>query len=103
MCIRDRFGGAGGLHATALARGLEMAGVIIPAYAGVFSAFGLLLSPRRTDRARSIRLVEEQVGDLTAVAEGVANDARLELRGDHVAVKLLLDVRSVGQAHETVV
>jgi N-methylhydantoinase A len=45
------FGGAGGLHATALARRLEMAGVLVPPYSGVFSALGLLLSPPRTDTA----------------------------------------------------
>ena len=48
------FGGAGGLHACALARSLEMDGVIVPPYAGVFSAFGLLLSPPRADAAQTI-------------------------------------------------
>ncbi|NIP96891.1 MAG: hydantoinase/oxoprolinase family protein, partial [Akkermansiaceae bacterium] len=37
------FGGAGGLHGAALARRLDMAGVLIPAHAGLFSALGLLL------------------------------------------------------------
>ena len=97
------FGGAGGLHATSLARGLQMAGVVIPPYAGVFSAFGLLLSPRRTDRARSTPLAEAQVDDLARIAGEVADDARTELSGDDVTVSLLLDVRYVGQAHETAV
>ncbi len=97
------FGGAGGLHATSLARGLQMAGVVIPPYAGVFSAFGLLLSPRRTDRARSTPLVEAQMTDLARIAGEVADDARTEPSGDDVTVSLLLDVRYVGQAHETAV
>lgn len=97
------FGGAGGLHATSLARGLQMAGVVIPPYAGVFSAFGLLLSPRRTDRARSTPLAEAQIDDLARIAGEVADDARTELSGDDVTVSLLLDVRYVGQAHETAV
>src|SRR5690606_40271759 len=41
------FGGAGGLHATALARRLDMAAVAIPPYGGVFSAVGLLMAPPR--------------------------------------------------------
>ena len=48
------FGGAGGLHATALARSLGMRGVVIPPYAGVFSAFGLLLSAPRVDLAQTV-------------------------------------------------
>jgi N-methylhydantoinase A len=94
------FGGAGGLHATSLARGLEMAGVVVPPYAGVFSAFGLLLSPRRTDRARSTPLAEAQAHDLAAIAASVAADARRELPGEDVTLSLLLDVRYIGQAHD---
>ena len=39
------YGGAGGLHGSALARRLEMGKMLIPPHAGVFSALGLLLQP----------------------------------------------------------
>ena len=48
------FGGAGGLHATAIARRLDLAAVLVPFGAGVFSALGLLLSPMRHDLARTV-------------------------------------------------
>jgi len=38
------FGGAGGMHAAEIAEDLRLARVIIPNYAGVFSALGLLLA-----------------------------------------------------------
>lgn len=101
------FGGAGGLHATALARTLEMAGVVVPPYAGVFSAFGLLLSPRRTDRARSATLSLDDLTGLARLADEVAEEARAELAGrdgsdsSEIDVAVRLDVRYLGQAHET--
>ncbi|MQA17652.1 MAG: hydantoinase/oxoprolinase family protein, partial [Pseudonocardiaceae bacterium] len=47
------FGGAGPLHACALAEALEMAAVIVPPRAGVLSAVGLLTAPVQRDLVRS--------------------------------------------------
>ena len=47
------FGGAGGLHAVALAERLEMARVLVPKNAGIFSALGMLAADRRRDFVRS--------------------------------------------------
>ncbi len=99
------FGGAGGLHATALARRLEMAGVVVPAFAGVFSAFGLLLSPPRIDLASSYTITRASAAELTArLAElrdtSTARFAR-DISEPPSAVQLRADVRYVGQAHET--
>ncbi|HEX5945004.1 MAG TPA: hydantoinase/oxoprolinase family protein [Acidimicrobiales bacterium] len=47
------FGGAGPLHACALAEALDMPAVVVPARAGVLSAVGLLTAPRRRDLVRS--------------------------------------------------
>src|SRR5439155_13638719 len=47
------FGGAGPLHACALAEALNMAAVIVPPRAGVLSAVGLLCSPRQRELVRS--------------------------------------------------
>ena len=47
------FGGAGPLHACALADALDMPTVLVPARAGVLSAVGLVTAPRRRDLVRS--------------------------------------------------
>lgn len=95
------FGGAGGLHASSLARSLGMASAVVAPYAGVFSAVGLLLSPPRVDVARGTLLTEvgataiDRLGDeLEAAALG-----RLG-RPDEAAVSRLVDARYMGQSHE---
>lgn len=100
------FGGAGGLHATALARSLDMRGVVIPPFAGVFSAVGLLLAPPRHDAARSVVLAAgDDAGLRTAVGEvAEAAERGLAALGSATsAVRTAVDVRYLGQAHETTV
>jgi N-methylhydantoinase A len=55
------FGGAGPIHAAALADDMEIAKVLIPVFPGLFSALGLLLADYRHDYIRSI------VSPLTAI------------------------------------
>jgi N-methylhydantoinase A len=93
------FGGAGGLHATALARSLDMAGVIIPPYGGVFSAAGLLLSPPRIDLAHSFLLREGEDPDPEISRLGSEASRRLPTG----TLRTLADVRYVGQSHEVTV
>ncbi len=101
------FGGAGGLHASALARRLEMAGVVVPPYAGVFSAVGLLLSPPRHDTARSVLLAAADADRLdpavTEVADDVASRLRAQTGSEPERVETAVDVRYLGQSHETTV
>jgi len=100
------FGGAGGLHATALARRLDMAGVVIPAHAGVFSALGLLLSPPRVDAARTVMLDHSEVGALDRATDAVRRAALAGLEaasGAGGAVTSHVDVRYRGQSHEVAV
>jgi N-methylhydantoinase A len=47
------FGGAGGLHVCALAEALGMTRALVPARAGVLSAYGMLAAPRGREFARS--------------------------------------------------
>ena len=47
------FGGAGPLHACALADALGMPAVVVPPRAGVLSAVGMLAAPRQVDLVRS--------------------------------------------------
>ena len=97
------FGGAGGLHATALARSLEMACVVVPPFAGVFSAFGLLLSPPRHDTARSVLLRDDELLDFHAAS--LAGECASAFGGQTgrspMRVEVVADVRYLGQAHET--
>jgi len=99
------FGGAGGLHATAVARRLEMAGVIIPPHAGVFSALGLVLAEPRFDTVRSVVMTE--TGRLDPLVQQVIDQAAAGYRGmvgaapDRVAG--VVEMRYRGQAHETAV
>jgi len=92
------FGGAGGLHATALARSLDMAGVIVPPHGGVFSAVGLLLSPPRVDLARSILI---RGGGLDGAVRRIGSEAEARMKGG--SLETLVDVRYLGQSHEVTV
>ncbi|HEY5058283.1 MAG TPA: hydantoinase/oxoprolinase family protein [Gaiellaceae bacterium] len=70
------FGGAGPLHACALAEELGIAAVLVPEAAGVLSALGLVASDERRDRVVSHVRPLAEVRDLPA--EG---DADLRYRG----------------------
>lgn len=97
------FGGAGGLHASGLARRLGIGKVLIPPFSGVFSALGLLLSGPRSDSARTVMM---SVGDdrLGAAIAGVAGDAATSFREtfseEPMSTGLTADVRYLGQSHE---
>jgi N-methylhydantoinase A len=93
------FGGAGGLHAAALARSLDMAGVIIPPHGGVFSAAGLLLSPPRIDLAHSVLIREGEDPDPEIVRLGSEASRQLPTG----TLETLADVRYRGQSHEVTV
>lgn len=75
------FGGAAGLHATAVARRLEMARVLVPRAAPVLSAWGMLATDLRYE------LVQSHVGDLRAV--GALTLRRLFARLEREAVRRL--------------
>jgi N-methylhydantoinase A len=97
------FGGAGGLHASALARSLGMAGVVIPPHGGVFSALGLLLAPPRSDAAVNVlgRATGHEVVADAAEEAGKQATARLVHAGHTVVIMAyVIDVRYLGQSHE---
>ena len=99
------FGGAGGLHSSALARSLDMRGVIIPAHAGVFSAFGLLLSPPRADAAQTVNITAAERDRLPFMARRMLYEAQHRIETDSGrtsrSVRIVVDMRYLGQAHET--
>ena len=63
------FGGAGPLHACALAEELGMATVLVPAAAGVLSALGLVAADERRDFVRSYVVPLEDAGELPREGE----------------------------------
>jgi N-methylhydantoinase A/oxoprolinase/acetone carboxylase beta subunit len=71
------FGGAGPLHAAAIADELGMDRIAVPQASGVLSALGLLVSERRRDLAESVLLTGDAL-TREAVAEAVE---RLAARG----------------------
>ena len=63
------FGGAGPLHACALAEELEMETVLVPAAAGVLSGLGLVAADERRDQVRSYVVPLADAGDLPQSGE----------------------------------
>jgi N-methylhydantoinase A len=63
------FGGAGPLHACALADELGIEAVLVPEAAGVLSALGLAASDERRDRVRSFVVPLAEAGELPAEGE----------------------------------
>jgi N-methylhydantoinase A len=63
------FGGAGPLHACALAGELGMSTVLVPAAAGVLSALGLVAADERRDTVRSYVVTLAEAGELPAEGE----------------------------------
>jgi N-methylhydantoinase A len=63
------FGGAGPLHACALAEELGIATVLVPESAGVLSALGLAVSDERRDRVESYVRPLEEAGELPSEGE----------------------------------
>ncbi len=94
------FGGAGPLHAAAIAEELGMSKVIAPVASGVLSALGLAVSERRRDLVESVLLTGDALTS-EAVAEAVerlAARGRDELPGGEV--RATYDLRYAGQAFE---
>jgi N-methylhydantoinase A len=101
------FGGAGPLHAGAIARDLGMAGVIVPLYPGVYSAIGLLLSDVKHDYVQSRMAVIAHVSpaDVNAMFAELTARATADLRQDgfpaeQIRIEHALDMRYAGQGYE---
>ncbi|TKI06957.1 hydantoinase/oxoprolinase family protein [Martelella alba] len=73
------FGGAGPIHASRLARALDMPRVVIPKHPGIMCAIGLLLTDLRTHFSVT-RLLPLDENGLNAIEQGFAE---LERRADH--------------------
>ena len=101
------YGGAGPLHAAAIAEELGITEIVIPPMPGAFSAYGLLTADTRYDvtRTRLTRLSNTTLEDLQALLEPLREEARERLRRDgfteeNIRLQVFLDIRFVGQAFE---
>ena len=97
------FGGAGGLHALALAEELGIGSVLVPEAAGVLSALGLAISDQRRDLRVTLRTPLDR---LDPALVGAARDrmaARVAAELDRPALELHADARYLGQSFELTV
>jgi N-methylhydantoinase A/oxoprolinase/acetone carboxylase beta subunit len=90
------FGGAGPLHAAAIADELGMTKILVPRASGVLSALGLAAADRRADAQRTV------LGDDAADVEALRDEVRATLGGEP-EVELAWDLRYHGQSHELTV
>ncbi len=104
------FGGAGALHACAVADLLQSTEVIVPPQSSVLSAFGTLVTPARLDLVRSGLVSVDEINwdDVTGVLDGLAEEgiAALTEAGcakDDIVTIIGADMRYVGQQHEVTV
>ncbi len=89
------FGGAGPLHACAVAEELGMTTVLVPAAAGVLSALGLAAADERRDAVRSYVLPLVEAGELPAEGE-----ADLRYAGQSFELTVPLGPRLAERFHE---
>jgi N-methylhydantoinase A len=104
------FGGAGPIHACAIARALKMPGFVCPAKAGVASALGFLTAPASFEFARTFmaKLSQEMLTEVEDAFAGLTAEGRDTLRdagvpeGDMTFIRQA-NLRHVGQGHDIVV
>ena len=101
------FGGAGPIHAREVARRSGCNEVLVPANAGVFSAFGLLVAPIKVDtvRTRFTRLDSIDWVAIEALLLEMQNHLSDQLRSagvaeDQMRFRRTADMRYVGQGFE---
>ncbi len=100
------FGGAGGLHVCALADALGMKTCLIPKYAGVLSALGMIVSPQSREMSQSIikplaqvslEIIENNYKKLVDKAK--ASFAKDNIKTNRLDITYSLDLRYLGQSY----
>ena len=104
------YGGAGPLHASAIAREIGIKQVLIPFAPGYFSAYGMLFSDLRYDYVRScFRKLEdvsfEEIESLysSMEEEGRAAVGTSEITPEAIVIERAADMRYTGQEHAVTV
>ncbi len=106
-CSMVAFGGAGPVHALRIARKLGIPSVVLPAGAGVMSAFGMLVSPLSFQLAKSNRglLDDWTAADFATFLDRLTTEAsdfllRAGVGLAEITVHRGLDMRYRGQGYE---
>jgi N-methylhydantoinase A len=106
-CALVAFGGAGGLHACALAEALSIPHVIIPALPGALSALGILASDVVKDYSRTVlwrvsqKVPAQQLqGEFAVLEKNAAKDFRDEAWQGRTQYRRSVDMRYRGQGYE---
>ncbi len=101
------FGGAGGLHACALAEALSIPHVIVPAFPGALSALGILASDVIKDYSRTVLWrvsgkipVQELNREFSALEKTAAKDFHREAWQGRPSCNRSIDIRYRGQGYE---
>jgi N-methylhydantoinase A len=101
------FGGAGGLHACALAEALSIPHVIVPALPGALSALGILVSDVVKDYSRTVLWrvsgklpIERLSQEFSTLEKRAAKDFRNEGWPGRVNQDRRIDIRYRGQGYE---
>lgn len=99
------FGGAGPLHATAIAEELGIDHILCPSASGVLAALGLVISPRRRDAQRSVMMSGGAFSAerVAAAVDELADQAREALGADEAEISAVYELRYRGQAFELAV
>ncbi|HVQ77785.1 MAG TPA: hydantoinase/oxoprolinase family protein [Candidatus Binatia bacterium] len=100
------FGGAGPLHAVALARELAIPRVLVPARPGITSALGCLVADVRHDFVRTVNqdLARMDVAESRAILAAQVEEGRQLLASEGVEIETVTiqheaDMQFVGQTH----
>jgi N-methylhydantoinase A len=104
------YGGAGPLHASAIAREIGVRKVLIPHAPGYFSAYGMLFSDLRYDYVRSVfrRLDGLSFDEIEAIYADMENEGRAAIGASQISPEAMVferaaDMRYVGQEHAVTV
>ena len=100
------FGGAGPMHAWALARELRIPRVLVPVLPGAFSAYGILISPVQLEYSRTIvRPLDRAPAAIAEAVRAFRSRALKALREEHhdagdAVFHASVDLRYRGQSYE---
>jgi len=96
------FGGAGPMHAAALAGELDIGTVVVPHVGGVLSAYGLLDADETYDAVRTYQtaLSATTGEELESVYDGLVGELPVDAAADDVTVRRSADLRYRGQSFE---
>jgi N-methylhydantoinase A len=103
------FGGAGGLHAVDLARGLGIPHILIPPLASTLSAFGMLTADVIKDYTRTVMLPGTTlISRLSFLLDALAERGLQEIRAEgipahRIRIERFLDMRYCGQSYELII